>query len=305
MILTVTPNPAIDVTIASGPIELGASHVVGTGVRRAGGKGLNVARALAQQGVPVAATALVGAGDAEWFAADLGAPFLPVACAGPTRASYAVHEVRSGRVTMLNERGPAREDAAWRELARVVAAHPGADAVAISGSLPPDPPPGALAAVVAAGRAGGSVVIADLVGDALLDAIDAGSQIVKPNRDELRRTTGAEDPLDGAAALLRRGAELVVVSLGEDGILAVSAREPRGILARLGAPLVGNPTGAGDAAVAALAASVADGFALGDALEAPLRRAVAWSAAAVLEPLAGSIHPRHTELARGVVVTAL
>jgi tagatose 6-phosphate kinase len=65
--------------------------------------------------------------------------------------------------------------------------------------------------------------------------------------------------------------------------------EPAGAVTRawLAEPLSGNPTGAGDAAVAALAA----GLSLGRAPRDTLRDAVAWSAAAVLHPVAGHIRP--------------
>ena len=72
--------------------------------------------------------------------------------------------------------------------------------------------------------------------------------------------------------------------------------------ARLPEPLAGNATGAGDAAVAAAAAVLADGETDPERL---LRRATAWSAAAVLMPLAGEISPTHPELAERVLVEAV
>jgi fructose-1-phosphate kinase PfkB-like protein len=76
----------------------------------------------------------------------------------------------------------------------------------------------------------------------------------------------------------------VVASLGPDGILLVG---PDGSVLRgaLEQPLRGNPTGAGDAVVAAVAA----GLAAGCDWEQLLADAVAWSAAAVLQPVAGRV----------------
>src|SRR5690606_42061309 len=86
--------------------------------------------------------------------------------------------------------------------------------------------------------------------------------------------------------------------LGAEGMMAVSGDTV--LRARLPAPLAGNPTGAGDAAVAAVATLLDAGEQDTAAL---LRRATAWSAAAVLMPLAGEISPRHPELEAALVVT--
>jgi fructose-1-phosphate kinase PfkB-like protein len=92
--------------------------------------------------------------------------------------------------------------------------------------------------------------------------------------------------------LLDAGAGLVLVSLGADGMLAVPrAGDP--LHARLDRPLRGNATGAGDAAVAAVATLLSSGV---DDPALLLRRATAWSAAAVLAPLAGELHPIYPEL---------
>lgn len=299
MILTVTPNPAIDVTIAVDRVRTGHTHVVDPAARRAGGKGLNVARVAAQTGAEAVATGLLGDTDAPWFAADLSGIRLRASlCQGPTRSSFAVSETEPGRVTLFNERGHPRSAAEWDGLIQIVAEEAARSAcVVVSGSLPPDPPGDAIARVIAA--AGNVPVIADLVGEALWEAIDAGAQIVKPNKEELARTVGHADVLAGARTLIERGATLVLVSLGEDGILAVPATGPARS-ARLSSPLRGNATGAGDAAVAAVATALDAGADPATDLDRILCRAVGWSAAAVLAPLAGALHSSHAELVERV-----
>ena len=120
---------------------------------------------------------------------------------------------------------------------------------------------------------------------------------------ELPRPRQLADPLDGARELLRRGAELVLLSQGADGMLAISASATGPDLhvlhARLDRVLAGNPTGAGDAAVAAGAVLMDAGI---HDPEQILRRATAWSAAAVLMPLAGEIHPSWPNLERDLIV---
>src|SRR5690606_37759552 len=95
----------------------------------------------------------------------------------------------------------------------------------IAGSLPPEAPDDIVPDFVERGRRAGARVIVDTSGPALLTAADAGAHVLKPNARELAEATGLADPLAGAWELLRRGAALVLVSLGEEGIMAVSADE--------------------------------------------------------------------------------
>lgn len=304
MIVTVTPNPAVDLTIAVDALRPAATTVVPTAARRAGGKGLNVARVLAQTGHAVTATGPVGRADADWFTADLpgvATRFTP--CADATRHTYALVETDAGRTTQLNERGVARTDAEWAALvADVAAACRDASCLTVSGSLPPDTPADVVTRMLAAARAAGVPVVADLTRTALETAAAAGADVVKPNRDELQATVGTAEPVAGARLLQERGAGLVLVSLGEGGLVAVPPRGPV-LAARLPRPLRGNATGAGDAAVAAVAACLDDGRDPRRDLAVILRRAVAWSAAAVLAPLAGALDPVFTDLAAQVEVT--
>jgi fructose-1-phosphate kinase PfkB-like protein len=136
------------------------------------------------------------------------------------------------------------------------------------------------------GPAHGARVIVDAVGAALRGALRCGPELVAPNRAELARATGTQGVAAGVAALRELGARDVLVSCGADG-LVLMAEEGSRWQARLPAPLSGNPTGAGDALVAALAA----GLASGSTWRLMVQDAVTWSAAAVLQPIAGEIDP--------------
>src|SRR5699024_3636971 len=81
--------------------------------------------------------------------------------------------------------------------------------------------------------------------------------VLKPNAAEAMDATGTDTPLEAAAALIGAGARIVVCSLGSEGLLALERDDqahgpPRAWRAQLPEPLSGNPTGAGDALVAAL-----------------------------------------------------
>ncbi|AAT89653.1 ribokinase [Leifsonia xyli subsp. xyli] len=284
MILTVTPNPAIDLTYRVPALEAGETHRVAPPTARAGGKGLNVARVIAQTGVAAFALTTAGGASGLRLAGDLEASGIPselVPVAAPTRATVAI----------LAETGGALSAAEWnalRESANRLAGP--ATALVGSGSLPPDAPDDIYAELVAIALAHRIPSVIDADGRSLLAAAEAGASVLKPNRRELAGAAGTDDPVAGARLLLDAGAGLVLVSLGGDGMLAVRpGAEPAGV--RLPEPLSGNATGAGDAAVAAVATALAAGE---DDPLVLLRRAAAWSAA-VLAPLAGELDPAYAE----------
>jgi 1-phosphofructokinase family hexose kinase len=295
VILTVTPNPALDLTWRVDRLIEGGTHRADAGAARAGGKGLNVARVAHAQGADALAVTTSGGRVGEEFAAELrasGVPHALVPVAAETRRSIAVVDETLGDTTIINERGLNPTDPEWAALlAEVVERLPGATVLVISGSLPPGAPDSLLPMLIEVGKDAGVPVIVDTSGPALLRAADAGAAVLKPNAAELVEATGIADPVEGARSLIARGTELVLLSLGAEGMLAVTASDL--VHARLDEPLAGNPTGAGDAGVAACATLYADGVRDPEQI---LRRATAWSAAAVLTPLAGDISPRWTEL---------
>ncbi|MFC9813638.1 1-phosphofructokinase family hexose kinase [Streptomyces virginiae] len=300
MILTVTLNTALDVTYRVPRLLPHASHRVTTVTERPGGKGLNVARVLAALGHKVTATGFaggpVGSVVRNMLAASPGVVDALLPCEGASRRTLAVVDETSGDTTQFNEPGPHITPAEWslflthyEELVAQVRA------VALCGSLPPGVPVGAYAVLVRVARAAGVPVLLDTSGEALRRGVAARPEIIKPNAAELAELTGSRDPLPATRDARRRGAHAVVTSLGPGGLLAATAEgtwqaaPPR--------PLSGNPTGAGDSAVAGLLSALAEG------LDWPSRltRAVALSAATVLAPVAGEFDPRTYEEVRGSV----
>lgn len=325
MIVTLTPNPALDLTYHLERLEVGAAQRVPPAQVRAGGKGVNVARVLHDQGHDVRVVAPVGGSTGATFTADLDSAGLPhslLPVAPATRGTVAI--VTPESTTNLNESGAALTEDEWQRLLDLTAdtlrptdaprpthraqdcpqgtashaprarLHPvgddetrsGASAVLVcSGSLPLNTPRGAIAHLVDVAHAHGARCIVDTSSAPhLLAAADAGADVLKPNHHELLAIIGGDDVLAAARTLANRGGAVVYASLGAAGLLRVP---PDGdvLHARLSRSLTGNTTGAGDAAVAAIAASL-----IVDATpRETLRLATAWSAAAVLHPLAGSI----------------
>ncbi|MEG0299376.1 MAG: PfkB family carbohydrate kinase, partial [Aurantimicrobium sp.] len=181
-----------------------------------------------------------------------------------------------------------------------------ANVVTINGSLPPGFPLNSLSSVVSSLEANGCHVIVDSSPEALWESARAGAFLLKPNASELRATTGNSDLLSAARELINAGAQHVLVSLGEEGMMLISRDSEHTLLAKLDAPVHGNPTGAGDALVAALAAGIDQDFpSTSDDWAHLLTTAVSWSAAAVLEPLAGYLHPDHVTLRTRVQITEM
>ncbi|MFF3016322.1 1-phosphofructokinase family hexose kinase [Streptomyces sp. NPDC057939] len=304
MILTVTLNTALDITHRVARLRPHTAHRVTVVAERPGGKGLNVARVLAALGHEVTATGFAGgpAGAVvrELLAASPGVVDALLPCAGGTRRTLAVVDETTGDTTQFNEPGPQITAGEWAAfLAHYTELVAGARAVALCGSLPPGVPVGAYALLVRAARAAGVPVLLDTSGEALRRGIAARPEMIKPNAAELAELTGSRDPLPATRDARRRGAHAVITSLGPAGLLAATAHgtwratPPR--------PLLGNPTGAGDSAVAGLLSALTEGL----DWPARLTRAVALSAATVHAPTAGEYDPRTYEEVRGSVrVTA-
>jgi tagatose 6-phosphate kinase len=300
VILTVTLNTALDLTYRVRSLRPHASHRVSEVVERPGGKGVNVARVLAALGREVTVTGFAGGGTGRAIRDRLaGIPWLTdalVPVAGASRRTIAVVDELSGDTTQLNEPGPPIAPAEWGAfLDRYEELLPSASAVALCGSLPPGVPVGAYANLVRVARAHGVFVLLDTSGEPLRRGVAARPDLIKPNADELAELTGAHEPLRATQDARRRGAQAVVASLGAEGLLAVT---PEGHWrATPPARVHGNPTGAGDSAVAGLLSGLIENLPWPDRLA----RAVALSAATVRAPAAGEFDPAVYEELRGTV----
>jgi tagatose 6-phosphate kinase len=305
VILTVTLNPAIDVTYQLTTLVRGSGLRVDRALERAGGKGVNVARVAARCGADVCATGLAGGRRGDQLRAGVaGYGIRDEFCRieGETRQTVNIVETgRAGLPTELREPGPAVTGAEWdRFLGRFSALAAGAEVVTMSGSLPPGVPAQAYALLTAATRSVSTArVIVDTSGEALRLACAAGPDLVKPNEDELRTATSSitrgsrlHRVLADASVLCDLGAAAVVVSLGRSGSVAVT---PEGNWrASHDAVSGGNPVGAGDALVAGIALSAGR---IGAAIDwaAALTRASGLAMASVHAASAGEVDPAAAE----------
>jgi len=312
MIVTLTANPSVDRTMQlDSPIVRGdVFRAVSVG-DQAGGKGVNVARAVAHAGIP--ALAVLPADDDDLLVKGLAeAGVLPVnvPTGRPSRVNITVTEP-DGTTTKFNDPGHELPDRVLAEVAtRLLSRSHAGDWVVLSGSLPPGAPNDWYAVLTAELKKAGRRVAVDTSGAPLLATVSGRAtlpDLLKPNAEELASVTGDDestleaDPrvaAKAAARLVVDGIGSVLLTLGSSGAVLVTAD---GAWLATPPPITLRSTvGAGDASLA--------GYLLADlqGLDAPgrLREAVAYGAAAASLP--GSTMPREGDLDRdGVTISTL
>jgi 6-phosphofructokinase 2 len=237
-IVTITLNPAVDISTAVDRIVDTHKLRCGPVQRDPGGGGINVARVLHRLGSECVAFFLVGGGNGRTLGKLLASEGLPargVEIGGETRENFSVMETSTRREYRFILPGPCVTAKEWGEWLGSVSAHIGsARFLVLSGSLPPGVPVDAYAqlARIATGVRPDIRVAIDASGAALAAALDCGIiDIVKPSLKELRELTGL--PLDdmagqvkAARTLIAEGkARLVALTLAEKGALLATHDE--------------------------------------------------------------------------------
>src|SRR5690349_7429773 len=179
MILTVTLNAAIDRTVAVPNFRLGHRHRSVESRTVAGGKGINVARALNLLGRPVIATGFVGGPKGTRVLEQLNEESVLtdfVRIASETRVNLAVIDPTSGEQTEINERGPAvSSDEVKRLFERIAYLAGGASLCVLAGSVPPGAGDDFYARLVEDLARRGVPVVLDAEGEAMLAGVRAGA----------------------------------------------------------------------------------------------------------------------------------
>ncbi|MGI5222730.1 hexose kinase [Nocardia sp. CA-290969] len=307
MILTVTMNPAYDVTYRVENFARGRTHRVRSVEQRLGGKGINVARVLNQLGRYARATGFADHAFAAAAEAELPVDF--VHALPWVRRTVVISEADTGTATALREPGArvANPHASEQLEVRVSGMLAHISGLVIAGSLPDGIDPGLPARIAQAALEAGVPTVCDLDGPALRMASRVPGVVLLPGLTEFESLTksGADTPaalLATARPLVDRGVGAVIVTRGSLGMVAVT---PDGAWnAYLPEPLTGNPTGAGDP----VSAAVINALSRTDSPDWPeiLTDAVATSAASVVIPIAGEIDRRlRGHLAPTVVVEEL
>jgi 1-phosphofructokinase family hexose kinase len=298
MIVTVTLNAAVDRTLLVPNFQLGRRHRASSGFLSAGGKGINIARALKRLSVPVVCTGLAGGRNGTMLVEELTQEGILndfVRIRGESRTSTAVLDPTSNAYTEINEWGPeVAEDELEMLRDKLAYLGQGAEFVVFAGSLPRGVDSDFYAETIRAAGRHHHLAVIDAEGEALRLGVGAEPYLVTPNVREAEEMVGHEfvDDEDLASALdeiVELGARNVLIT-GKDGCHALLREDRTELRLRARAPHLEpiSTIGAGDSLLAGFLAARAGGRPFEDAV----RSAVACGAASVLEPGPGRFDPR-------------
>jgi 6-phosphofructokinase 2 len=287
LIVTVTLNPSLDRYIVVNGLEVDrVNRWTGTRIY-AGGKGIDVSRAIHEMGGKTIAYGFVGGVDGrtmEILLDEEGVPssFTPIQ--RETRTNFIITDTKNSQQTRIDAPGPhisKKELERFRGKLRQISPRPAI--LVAGGSAPPGIPDNVYYTLIMEAKSFGIRTILDSDGEWLAEGIRAKPYLIKPNVEEAERLLNRELPTEeaiikAALDLVKMGIEIVVISRGKDGIIAATKNE---ILKAVPPPVKAKSTvGAGDCTIAGLALKLANKEPLSEAC----RLAVALGTAAVLTP---------------------
>ena len=289
MIATVTLNPSLDEWMELPSLRVGELNRATGFARYAGGKGINVSRVVRELGGQTVAFAPAGGDDGvilRGLMRDLSIPHEFVSVRGSTRNNYKIRTRNPRALTEINPEGPrVSRQILTILLQRLLTRNPRPHCVALCGSLPPGAPTSIYQQWIRSFRRLRIPAVLDASGKALAHGVAARPWLIKPNRQEAeellqRRLRRQRQFVRAVQQLLRRGPELVILSLGKDGAMLASAARGGVWRARPPTVKVDSAVGAGDSLVA--------GFLVGWLRRQPLleafRLAVACGTASAMTP---------------------
>ncbi|TRZ51740.1 MAG: 1-phosphofructokinase [Dehalococcoidia bacterium] len=287
MIATITLNPTIDRTISVHGLVLDEANRWTNLRLYAGGKGIDVSRAIHEMGGKTTAYGFIG-GDTgrtvEILLDEEGVPFSFTPIGRETRTNFIITDTKASRQTRIDAPGPRISE---RELERfrqkIGRIDPKPALMVIGGSVPPGIPPNIYYDIVTECKDFGIRCILDSEGQWLMEGIKAKPYLIKPNVREAEGLLDTKLPTEeaiikAALNLVEMNLEIAVVSRGKDGIIAATKER---IVKAVPPPVkVRSAVGAGDCTIAGLALKLAGGESLIEAC----RLAAAMGTAAVLTP---------------------
>ncbi len=263
MIVTVTMNPAVDKTAEVDCISVGSLHRLQNVVSDAGGKGINVSKAIKELGGESKAITIVGGGEGQFIIKELsklGIDNIAYEVEQSTRVNLKILN-KDMVLTEFNESGPTLSEPQQEEVFDlIVSSVSEGDVLVLSGSVLPSVPKTFYKDIIKRVKDKGTIVILDADGDLLKEGLLSKPLMIKPNDIELKRLFNCnsdcseDEIIDMAYQLLNDDTKYVVVSLGSKGAICI---EKESCLIVPGLKIdFQSAVGAGDAMVASLALSI-------------------------------------------------
>ncbi len=284
MIVTVTMNPAIDKMVSLERFQYSGMNRVSNVEKDAGGKGVNVSKAIKELGGKSIATGFIGGNNGnliEKFLEENGIEIDFVHIDGETRTNTKLAE-KNGNVTELNELGPVVGAEKLEELKKKLVAYAKEGVwFVLSGSVPPGVSEDIYREIIEEVHKKGAKVFLDAYGELFVRGLEAKPDIVKPNRDELEQyfdmdyRASESELAELGNRLLNKGVGRVMISMGAMGVIAMT-KDDTYRCPGLRVP-VNSAVGAGDAMVAAIVYGIDSGL----SEEEMIRLSIAVSAGAV------------------------
>lgn len=260
MIVTVTMNPAMDKTVEIDSLNPGGLNRIQKVEYDAGGKGINVSKTICELGGSSIATGFLGGNTGRMIENVLKERKIRhdfIWVEGETRTNTKVYE-KNGAVTELNESGPIISEVQITELMEKLKIYAQKETlIVLSGSIPGGMGKDIYQRIIKMAHEKGAQVLMDADGEVFRQSLEAGPDIIKPNRAELEEYAGLsgqasrEMLLDAVEKLLEKGIHTAAISMGKEGALFVQNGY------RVFCPGLSvkahSTVGAGDAMVAALA----------------------------------------------------
>jgi tagatose 6-phosphate kinase len=272
MILIINLNLTIDHIMCVERLAPGRVHRARSAEQQAGGKGVNVARALKILGDECLVTGLLGGHRGQWIEQGLrreGLRYDATPVTGESRTCLIVLDQGLKQTTVINEPGAT---VAVGEFDRWFGRYrekllPEADEVILTGSFPPGVAPESAKEVLAAAGRQGKRTFLDTSGPALMQGFDARPFLIKINQFEAETLLGyqiteAEQAEQAAAALVKEGVSIAVITLGQKGAALAGPAEGYFVIPPKSDGW--NNVGSGDSMMAGLVHGVRRGLSLAE-----------------------------------------
>lgn len=253
MIYTITLNPSIDYIFKVEHFEEGALNHIFDEEALPGGKGLNVSRIMKALGTTATNLGFLGGFTGDFIEQKLAEHQIPhdfVKIEHPTRINL---KMKANTETELNGLGPTINSQEVAQFMQKIAQIKMGDVVILSGSIPKSLSDNFYNEIVTMIKNQGASFVVDTSGEKLWPLLSKEPLLVKPNQHELgllfnTKIESIEEIVDHGKALLDKGAQHVIVSLGGEGSIYIGKTGVYRAQAINGSLV--NSVGAGDSMVA-------------------------------------------------------